>query len=210
MRIIILAPPGAGKGTQAEMLSKHFAIPTISTGAMLRKNIQDGTALGDIANKYINDGKFVPDDVIIDMVKHRLSESDCEAGFILDGFPRNIKQAEALKSSGIKIDCVLYLSVKDETIVERVSGRLECEACGTAFHEIHRKPKKDGVCDFCGGGLKKRKDDKPETVKERLKTYHEKTEPLISFYKSEGILRTAYGKEGIDDTSKEVLSVLEG
>ena len=209
MRLIILAPPGAGKGTQAEMLSKHFSIPTISAGAMLRKNIQDGTQLGDIAAKYINDGKFVPDDVIIDMVKSRLSESDCKDGFILDGFPRNLEQANALKNSDIKIDRALYLSVSDETIIERVSGRLECSECGAAYHEIHRKPEKDGVCDLCGGSLNKRADDKPETVKERLKTYHEKTEPLITFYKNEGILRTAYGKEGIDDTTKEVLSVLE-
>jgi len=210
MNLIILAPPGAGKGTQAEMLSKHYDIPAVSTGAILRKNIQDGTALGDIAKKYIDDGKFVPDDVIIDLVKSRINEDDCKNGFILDGFPRNLTQAEALKDSTIKVDNVLYLNVSDDTIVERVGGRLECSKCGTAYHEIHRKPEVEGVCDACGGSLKKRADDKPETVKERLKTYHEKTEPLITFYKQEGILRTAYGKDSIEDTTKEVLAVLEG
>lgn len=206
----MLAPPGAGKGTQAEILSKHYDIPTVSTGAILRKNIQDGTELGDIAKRYIDDGKFVPDEVIIDLVKSRLSEKDCEKGFILDGFPRNLVQADVLKNSGIKIDKVLNLNVSDETIIERLSGRIECSKCGAAYHEIHRQPKVKGVCDLCGGELKKRADDNPETIKERLKTYHEKTEPLIDFYKKEGLLCTAYGKEDIDHTTKEVLAALEG
>lgn len=208
MKLIILAPPGAGKGTQAELLSKHYEIPAVSTGAILRKNIKDGTPLGDIAKKYIDDGKFVPDDVMIDIVKSRISEDDCKNGFILDGFPRNIEQANALKNSGIVLDKALYLDVADETIIERVSGRLECSKCGTSYHEVHRQPKTEGVCDVCGGELKKRADDKPETVKERLKTYHEKTEPLINFYKEEGILCRAKGKDAIEDTTKEVLSVL--
>lgn len=210
MRLIILAAPGAGKGTQAEMLSEHYSIPTISTGAMLRKNIQDGTALGDIAKKYIDDGKFVPDDIMIDIVKDRLSEEDCKNGFILDGFPRNIEQAHALKNSGIKIDKVLTIEVSDEAIISRIAGRLECSSCGTSYHKEYRKPKVEGVCDACGGELKTRADDKPETVKERLKTYHEKTEPLKAFYKNEGILAVAYGQEEIADTSKEVLAALEG
>lgn len=209
MRMIILAAPGAGKGTQAEMLSKHFGIPTVSTGAILRKNIQEGTKLGDIAKKYIDDGKFVPDDVMIDIVKQRLAEDDCSEGFILDGFPRNIEQAHALKESGIPIDKVLTIEVSDESIIARISGRLECEKCGTTFHKVYRVPKQDGVCDNCGGNLKTRKDDKPEIVKERLKTYHEKTEPLKRFYEEEGLLVTAYGKDGIERTSQEVLSVLE-
>ena len=209
MRMIILAAPGAGKGTQAEMLSKHFGIPTISTGAILRKNIQEGTKLGDIAKKYIDDGKFVPDDVMIDIVRHRLSEEDCQKGFILDGFPRNLEQAQALKKSGIPIDKVLTIEVSDESIIGRISGRLECENCGTTFHKVYRVPKVEGVCDNCGGTLKTRKDDKPETVKERLKTYHEKTEPLKRFYKEEGLLVTAYGKDGIEETSKEVLAALK-
>lgn len=209
MRLIILAAPGAGKGTQAEMLSRHFDIPTISTGAILRKNIQDKTPLGDIAKNYIDDGKFVPDDVMIDIVKQRLSEKDCRNGFILDGFPRNIEQAHALKAADIKIDKVLTLEVSDEAIIERLSGRLECSQCGASYHEIYRRPKEEGICDICGGKLKKREDDKPETVKERIKTYHEKTEPLKEFYKQEGLLRVAYGKEEIADTSKEVLKALE-
>jgi len=210
MKLIILAAPGAGKGTQAEILSEHYSIPTISTGAILRKNIQDGTALGDIAKKYIDDGKFVPDDVMIDIVKQRLSEEDCKAGFILDGFPRNLEQAEALKNSGIEIDVVLTLEVKDEDIIKRLGGRLECSSCGASYHKEYRKPEVDGICDSCGGKLKTRADDKPETVKERLKTYHEKTEPLKAFYEKEGILKVAYGKEGIADTTKEVLAALEG
>ena len=208
MKLIILAPPGAGKGTQAEILSKHYDIPAVSTGAILRKNIKDGTPLGDIAKKYIDDGKFVPDDVMIDIVKSRIGEDDCKNGFILDGFPRNIQQANALKNAGVVLDKALCLDVSDETIIERVSGRLECSKCGIAYHETHRKPKTEGVCDACGGELKKRADDKPETVKERLKTYHEKTEPLINFYKEEGILCTAVGKDTIEETTKEVLAVL--
>ena len=210
MNLIILAAPGAGKGTQAEILSEHYSIPTISTGAILRKNIKDGTALGDIAKKYIDDGKFVPDDVMIDIVKSRLSQDDCKRGFILDGFPRNIQQAEVLKNSGIEIDTVLALEVEDEEIIERIGGRLECANCGASFHVKFRKPEKDGVCDLCGGQLRTRADDKPETVKERLNTFHEKTEPLKAFYEKEGILKVAYGKEGIEETSKEVLKVLEG
>ena len=210
MNLIILAAPGAGKGTQAEILSEHYSIPTISTGAILRKNIKDGTALGDVAKKYIDDGKFVPDDVMIDIVKNRLSQDDCKNGFILDGFPRNIQQAEVLKNSGIEIDTVLTLEVEDEDIIERIGGRLECANCGASFHMKYRKPEKDGVCDLCGGQLRTRADDKPETVKERLNTFHEKTEPLKAFYEKEGILKVAYGKEGIEETSKEVLKVLEG
>ena len=194
--------------TQAELLSKHYEIPAVSTGAILRKNIKDGTPLGDIAKKYIDDGKFVPDDVMIDIVKNRISEDDCKDGFILDGFPRNIEQANALKKSGIALDKALYLDVSDETIVERVSGRLECSRCGASYHEIHRQPKKERVCDACGGELRKRADDKPETVMERLKTYHEKTEPLINFYKEEDVLYSVEGKDTIEGTTKEVLAVL--
>ena len=208
MNLIILAPPGAGKGTQAEMLSKHFNIPTISTGAMLRHNIDEGTELGEIAKKFIDDGKFVPDDVMINMVKARLSQPDCKNGFILDGFPRNIKQAETLTASKLKVDAVLTLEVSDDEIIRRVSGRLECSECGTAFHKEYRKPAKEGICDNCGGTIKTRKDDKPETVKERLNTYHTLTEPLKAYFEERGLLKTVIGREGIDDTSREVLRVL--
>ncbi len=209
MNFILLAAPGAGKGTQAELLSKHFDIPTISTGAILRRNIKDETELGKIAAKFINDGKLVPDDVMIDIVKKRLAEDDCKNGFILDGFPRTLAQAEALDKSGITIDKVLNIEVPDEKIVARLSGRLECKNCGTTFHTMYRVPKESGKCDNCGGELVTREDDKPETVKNRLSTYHTQTEPLKAFYQEQGKMRTAYGQEEIADTAKEVLKALE-
>lgn len=209
MRLILLAAPGAGKGTQAEKLSEHFNIPTISTGALLRKNIKAGTELGKIAENYINDGKLIPDSVMIDVMANRLKEDDCKNGFILDGFPRTLAQAEALSASTIEIDSVLELDVADDTIINRISGRLECERCATTYHKEFRKPKTPGVCDKCGGKLAVRKDDKPETVKERLKTYHSQTEPLIAYYKEKGMLKVAAGKNSIEDTTKEVLKALE-
>lgn len=209
MRLIILAAPGAGKGTQAENLSKYFDIPTISTGAILRKNIAEGTELGAIAKKYIDDGKFVPDDVMIDIVRTRLHEDDCKNGFILDGFPRNIKQAEVLDQSDIEIDKVLTIEVEDEKIIERLSGRLECKKCGSTFHKQYRVPKTAGICDNCGGELSVRADDRPEVVKNRLDTYHEQTEPLKDFYKEKGMLRTAVGQEEIKDTTDAVLAALK-
>lgn len=208
MNLIILAAPGAGKGTQAELLSKHYDIPTISTGAILRKNISEGTELGEIAGKYINDGKFVPDDVMIKVVADRLSKDDCKNGFILDGFPRTLAQAEALEKSNIKIDAVLTIEVEDEKIIERLGGRLECKSCGSTYHKIYRAPKTEGVCDNCGGELVTRADDKPETVKERLETYHKQTEPLKKFYSERHMLKVAYGKEEIADTTAEVLKAL--
>lgn len=208
MKLIILAAPGAGKGTQAELLSKHFDIPTISTGAILRKNISDGTELGEIAGKYINDGKFVPDDVMIKVVSDRLSKDDCKNGFILDGFPRTLAQAEALEKSDIEIDAVLTIEVDDEKIIERLGGRLECKNCGSTYHKIHRTPQKEGVCDNCGGELVTRADDKPETIKERLETYHKQTEPLKKFYSDRNMLKVADGKEEIAETTAEVLKAL--
>ena len=208
MKLIILAAPGAGKGTQAEKLSKHFGIPTISTGAILRKNIADGTELGEIAKKYIDEGKFVPDDIMIDIVRKRLNEDDCKNGFILDGFPRTLNQAEALDKSDINIDTVLNIKVEDEKIIERLSGRLVCEACGSSFHVEYRKPEKDGICDNCGEPLSVREDDKPEVIRERLETYHEQTEPLKKFYKEKGILKAVAGKDSIAETTQEVLKVL--
>ena len=210
MKIIILAAPGAGKGTQAEILSKHFDIPTISTGAILRKNIADGTTLGKIAENYINDGKFVPDEVMIDIVKKRLGEDDCKNGFILDGFPRNMAQAEALDKAEIGIDKVLTIEVEDEKIIERLSGRLECKKCGSSYHKEHKKPQAPGVCDKCGGAHTAREDDKPEIIKDRLATYYKQTEPLKKFYADRGILKTAIGQDGIADTTAAVLKALEG
>lgn len=208
MRLILLAAPGAGKGTQAEKLCEHFGIPTISTGAILRKNIKEGTELGKLAQKYIDGGNLIPDDVMIEVMKSRLSEDDCKNGFILDGFPRTLAQAEALDKSDIQIDCVLNIDVPDEKIVERLSGRLECSKCAATFHKLYRKPAVEGVCDNCGGELVTRADDTPETVKSRLEVYHTQTEPLIEFYKNKGMLRTAVGQEEISDTTREVLKAL--
>lgn len=209
MNLILLAAPGAGKGTQAEMLCEKFGIPTISTGAMLRKNIADGTELGKMAEKFIDDGKLVPDDVMIKIVKNRIREADCKNGFILDGFPRTIVQAEALAKSDIKIDKVLNIEVPDEKIVERLAGRLECKECGSTYHTEHRPPKVEGKCDKCGGELRMREDDKPETVRQRLETYHTQTQPLLKYYKEMGMLRVARGQEKIEDTKAEVLKALQ-
>ncbi len=210
MRLILLAAPGAGKGTQAQKLSEHFGIPTISTGAILRHNIQEGTELGKLAQQYIDKGNFVPDDVMIEVMKERLSQEDCKDGFILDGFPRTLPQAEALDASDITIDTVLNLEVPDEEIIKRLAGRLECKECATTFHKEFRKPAKEGVCDNCGGELTTRADDNPETVKSRLDIYHTRTEPLLQYYIQKGVLKTAQGQNEIDETTKEVLRVLEG
>lgn len=209
MRLILLAAPGAGKGTQAEKLCEHFGIPTISTGAILRKNIQDGTELGEIAKKYIDNGNLIPDDVMIKVMDSRLAEDDCKNGFILDGFPRTLAQAEKLNESEIKIDCVLNIVVPDEEIIERLSGRIECSECGTTYHKVHRKPLRDGLCDKCGGKLRAREDDKPETVKSRLEVYHTQTEPLIEYYKNKGMLKTAQSQNTIEATTEEILNVLK-
>lgn len=208
MRLILLAAPGAGKGTQAEKLSEHFGIPTISTGAILRKNIKEGTELGKLAQQYIEGGNLIPDDVMLKVMDARFAEDDCKEGFILDGFPRTLAQAEALDKSDIKIDCVLNIDVPDEKIIERLSGRLECSKCAATFHKLYRQPEVEGKCDNCGGELVVRADDKPETVKSRLEVYHTQTEPLIEFYEAKGMLRTAHGQEEISDTTKEVLKAL--
>lgn len=210
MRLILLAAPGAGKGTQAEILSEHFNIPTISTGAILRKNIKEETKLGKIAAEYINDGNLIPDSVMIDVMTDRLAEDDCKNGFILDGFPRTLAQVDSIENSTIEIDKVLSLHVDDEVIVERLSGRSECESCATTYHRDYRAPKVDGVCDKCGGKLIVRDDDKPETVRQRLKTFHVATEPLIDYYEKKGILRVAEGEIEIADTTANVLKALEG
>lgn len=209
MKLILLAAPGAGKGTQAEKLSEYFNIPTISTGAILRKNIKEETELGKIASEYINDGKLIPDDVMIKVMEDRLADDDCKNGFILDGFPRTLAQAEALDASPIEIDKVLSIEVPDEKIISRLSGRLECQSCATTYHKEFRPPVKENVCDKCGGKLDVRADDKPETVKSRLETYHNQTEPLLHYYSEKGMLRVAVGQEEIADTTKMVLKALE-
>lgn len=208
MKIILLGPPGAGKGTQAEILSKKLNLNTISTGVMLRTAIREKTELGEIAAQYINDGKLVPDDVVVGIVKERLSQPDCENGFILDGFPRTTEQAEALDASGVQIDKVLSLEVSDETIVERLSGRRECKECGAPYHVKFNPSGKGDKCEKCGGELICRKDDNVDTVKNRIAVYHEKTEPIKSYYENKGLLVTAYGKDKLEDTTKEVFSAL--
>ncbi len=201
MRIILLGPPAAGKGTQAENLSEKFKIPTISTGEMIRSEIAAGTQLGERAAKIINGGNLLPDDVIIDMIKSRIAQEDCKNGFILDGFPRTPGQAEASEQMGIKIDKVISIFAPDEEIVKRISGRRICENCKTGYHTMYNKPEKEGVCDKCGGKLICRDDDTEETVKVRLNVYHEKTEPLIQYYANKGLLVEVESQEKIEDTT---------
>lgn len=208
MKLILLGPPGAGKGTQAEILQKRLGVETISTGVMLRAAIREGTELGKMAEGYINAGKLVPDDVVVGIVRERLSKDDCRKGFILDGFPRTTAQAEALEESGVKIDKVLSLEVSDETIIERLSGRRECRECGTPYH-IKYKPSASGdKCAQCGGELIQRADDNEETVKNRIEVYHAQTEPIKEFYEKQGKLVIAYGREALEDTTKEVAKAL--
>ncbi len=208
MKLILLGPPGAGKGTQAEILSKRLGIETISTGVMLRTAIREETDLGKMAQEYINSGRLVPDDVVVGIVKERLSQDDCKKGFILDGFPRTTAQAEALTQSGVEIDKVLSLEVSDETIVQRLSGRRECKECGTPYHVLYKPTAKNGVCDVCGGPLIQRADDNEETVKNRIQVYHDQTEPIKEYYQKQGKLVVAYGREELADTTKEVAQAL--
>ncbi len=204
MKLILMGPPGAGKGTQGEMLEKKLGISTISTGLMLRTAIKDQTEVGKLAEQYINDGKLVPDEVIVEIVKQRLAQPDCEKGFILDGFPRTTAQAEALEAAGVEIDKVLLLEVDDNKIVERLSSRRECSKCGIPYNIVSKKPAKEGICDSCGGELIIRKDDVPETIQNRLNIYHEQTEPIKKFYEAKGILAVAQGEEELKDTTANV------
>ena len=208
MKLILLGAPGAGKGTQAEIFSKKLNIPTISTGNILRAAMRNGTPVGLKAKEYVESGKLVPDDVIIGIVKERLAEPDCANGYILDGMPRTIPQAEALEENGIDIDCALSIEISDETIIERMSGRRTCSKCSQTFHVVSNPPKQAGVCDFCGGELTIRKDDAPETVKNRLTTYHRETEPLKAFYAERGKLRLVNNQPGIEATTEAIRSVL--
>ena len=201
MKLILLGAPGAGKGTQAEILSKLLNIPTISTGNILRAAMKNGTPVGLRAKEDVESGKLVPDDVIIGIVNERLAEPDCANGYILDGMPRTIPQAEALEKSGIDIDCALSIEIADEVIIERMSGRRTCKECSQTFHIVSNPPKVEGKCDFCGGELTIRKDDAPETVKARLETYHMETEPLKAFYESRGKLKSVDNKPTIEATT---------
>ena len=209
MKLILLGAPGAGKGTQAEIISEKLSIPTISTGNIIRAALKNGTEMGLKAKEFIDAGQLVPDDVVIGIIKERLSEDDCNNGFILDGFPRTIPQAEALDEMGIEIDKVIDIEVPDEKIVLRMSGRRVCPACGNSYHLLYKKPKKDGICNACGAELIIRADDHPNTVKERLDVYHSQTEPLKDFYEKKGKLFIVEGQEEVADTSALVLKALE-
>lgn len=208
MNIVLMGPPGAGKGTQGEILSDKLKIQTISTGVMLRSAIKEQTEVGKIASEYINDGKLVPDDVIVRVVKERLSKDDVADGFILDGFPRTLAQAKALTETGIKIDKVLCIEVSDDTIVQRLSSRRECSECGAPYNVISHKPEKDDICDKCGGKLIRRADDVPETIMNRLNVYHRETEPIMDYYEQLGLLARVQGRDKLEDTVKAVFGAL--
>ena len=209
MKLILLGAPGAGKGTQAEIISEKYNIPTISTGNIIRAALKNGTEMGLKAKSYIDAGNLVPDDVVIGIIKERLAEDDCHNGYILDGFPRTIPQAEALDNMGFGIDAALSIEVADEEIVTRMSGRSVCEKCGASYHTEYKKPEKEGVCNLCGGALVIRKDDEPETVLNRLGIYHEQTEPLKDYYKAAGKLLMVEGQDKVEDTTRLVLAALE-
>ena len=196
MKLILLGAPGAGKGTQAEIISKSLEIPTISTGDMIREALKNGTEMGKKAKAYMEAGDLVPDEVVIGIVKERLSLDDCKNGYILDGFPRTIPQAEALDAMGADIDCVIDIEVKDEVIVNRMSGRRVCEKCGKTYHTENNPSKIEGICDACTGALIQRKDDHIDTVKKRLETYHKETEHLKGYYEAQGKLIEVEGKDG--------------
>ena len=208
MNIIFFGAPGAGKGTQAEIVSEKLEIPTISTGAIIRAAIKGGTEMGKSAQSYIEKGALVPDEVVIGIIKDRLDEDDCKNGFILDGFPRTIPQAEALDKMGVKIDVVLELHVPDEEIVTRMSGRRVCAVCGATFHTKYNPPKTEGICDKCGKELTIRKDDEPSVVKSRLEVYHNETEPLKDYYGKKGLVKTVVGQEELADTTALTLAAL--
>ncbi|OJU16123.1 MAG: adenylate kinase [Clostridiales bacterium 43-6] len=209
MNLIFLGAPGAGKGTQAEVVCEHLSIPAISTGNIIREALKSGTEMGLKAKAFIEAGKLVPDDVVIGIIKDRLSESDCQNGFVLDGFPRTIPQAEALDAMGIQIDKVIDIEVSDEKIVARMSGRRVCADCGSSYHLLYNKPSVEGVCDKCGKDLVQRKDDVPEVVLDRLHVYHEQTEPLKDYYAKTGKLCIVEGQEEVADTTALTLKALE-
>lgn len=208
MKLILLGAPGAGKGTQAEILSRICKIPPISTGNILRAAMKNGTPVGLKAKEYVESGKLVPDEVIIGIIQERLSESDCKDGFILDGVPRTIAQAEALEQAGITFDAVLSIEISDGEIEARMTGRRTCPDCGATYHVENSPPKQEGICDKCGTALIQRKDDTPETVKSRLQVYHTETEPLKGFYEARGLLKMVSNQSSIEATTRMILEAL--
>ena len=214
MKIIMLGAPGAGKGTHAKKITEKFGIPAISTGDIFRENIKNGTELGKKAKEYMDAGNLVPDELVCDLVVDRLKQDDCKNGYILDGFPRIIPQAEALTAALAKdddaIDYALEIFLEDQAIIDRMSGRRVCKSCGATYHVVNIPPKTEGVCDECDGELIVRDDDAPETVKKRLDVYHEQTAPLIDYYKKQGILKVIDGSKGLDTCFEEICGILEG
>lgn len=214
MKIIMLGAPGAGKGTHAKKITEKFGIPAISTGDIFRENIKNGTELGKKAKEYMDAGNLVPDELVCDLVVDRLKQDDCKNGYILDGFPRTIPQAEALTAALAKnddvIDYALEIFIEDQAIIDRMSGRRVCKSCGATYHVVNIPPKTEGVCDECDGELIVRDDDAPETVKKRLDVYHEQTAPLIDYYKKQGILKVIDGSKGLDTCFEEICGILEG
>lgn len=209
MKLILLGAPGAGKGTQAEILSAKLSIPTISTGNILRAAVKEGTPIGLEAKRYMDAGQLVPDSVIIGIVAQRLEQPDCAGGFILDGVPRTIGQAEALDAAGVTFDHVLSIEISDEEIEERMEGRRVCQSCGAPYHVKAKPPKQEGVCDACGGALIQRDDDRPETVRRRLEVYHQETEPLKDYYQSKGILVPVANQDTIEGTTQVIMEALQ-
>ena len=207
MYILLMGPPGAGKGTQAEKICEHLNIPTISTGNIIREALKSGTEMGLRAKSYMDEGKLVPDEVVIGIIQERLAKDDCKNGFILDGVPRTIPQAEVIEKMGIKIDVALDIEVRDEVIVERVSGRRVC-SCGASYHIKYKPSRVEGICDKCGKPLTIRKDDEPATVLDRLANYHKITEPLKDFYRAKGVLVEVDGEKSVEETTAAVLKVL--
>ena len=209
MNVILLGAPGAGKGTQAEIISAKLGIPTISTGNILREAVKNGTEIGLKPKSYMDAGKLVPDEVIVGIVKERVAQDDCKNGFILDGMPRTIPQAEALVNQDVKIDKVVSIEIADQVIEKRMTGRRVCGKCGASYHIEANPPKEEGVCDSCGSQLVIRKDDAPETVKNRLEVFHNETEPLKAFYEAMGILTEVEGNQPIENATKDILAALE-
>ena len=212
MRLILFGPPGAGKGTQAQLLSSRLGVPQIATGDILREAVKEGTELGRLAKQYMDRGELVPDDVVIGIVEERLRRPDCARGFILDGFPRTIKQAEALDEilarMGVKLDAVINLEVDEEEVVRRLANRRTCRNCGAVYHLIFNPPKREGVCDRCGGPLYQRDDDREETIRNRLRVYREQTQPLLRYYEERGLLRNVNGNLSIEEVFNEILRAI--
>ena len=208
MNLILMGAPGAGKGTQAAKISEKYQIPAIATGDILRAELKAGTELGKEAQTYLELGQLVPDSVVIGIIKKYMVENNCENGFLLDGFPRSIPQAEALETMGIRVDAVLNIEVPDQKIIERMSGRRVC-SCGSTYHIVYNPPKKEGVCDRCGATLYVRADDAAETVEKRLETFHKQTEPLKAFYAERGLLLTVEGQDEVADTTALVFQALK-